>query len=323
MGRVRIKKSEKADVVTFGEAREAFINEKTILATEKTVANYDNSIIKFMNVCGYDDFSNINALSLTDIYRFIGHERNEGLSVSSINHYLTDIRVFCYWCMDDSREYVEDFSISLLRKQEEPPKCFDDDELELLLERPKKGALYGEWRCWAITNWILATGNRAGTVCEVKLGDIDFRKKEITLSHTKNKKAQIIPLSGSLEGVVKEFIRIWRSDATDNDYLFADIGNQQLSVNALGHSFRKYCNDRGVEKNTSIHGLRHTFARGWVRNGGDPFRLQKILGHSSLEMTNRYVRLFGEDLKKDYDDFSVLDTMKSRSKRTAVVKRNK
>ena len=51
------------------------------------------------------------------------------------------------------------------------------------------------------------------------------------------------------------------------------------------------------------------------------FALQKILGHSSLEMTRKYVKLFTEDIKKDYDKFSPLDTMKRSGKRTQIVKR--
>ena len=47
----------------------------------------------------------------------------------------------------------------------------------------------------------------------------------------------------------------------------------------------------------------------YIMNGGDTFRLQKILGHSTLEMTRHYVNLFSADLKKDYDDFSPLNTM--------------
>jgi integrase/recombinase XerD len=45
------------------------------------------------------------------------------------------------------------------------------------------------------------------------------------------------------------------------------------------------------------HALRHTFAVNFIRDGGDVFSLQRILGHASLEMTKRYVNLQTEDLK--------------------------
>lgn len=48
-------------------------------------------------------------------------------------------------------------------------------------------------------------------------------------------------------------------------------------------------------------------------NGGDIFRLQKILGHSSLDMVKNYVAIYGGDLKRDYDRYSLLDQAKASS----------
>jgi len=46
------------------------------------------------------------------------------------------------------------------------------------------------------------------------------------------------------------------------------------------------------------HSLRHTFATEWLRGGGDLFVLQKILGHTTLEMTRRYVSLLTDDMNR-------------------------
>ena len=203
--------------------------------------------------------------------------------------------------------------IELLRSQEESPKAFPDSDLHIILEKPINRDDFVEVRTWTVINWILATGNRAGTVCEVRIGDIDFKNKEITLRHTKNKKAQIIPLSSSLENIMRDYLKSWRCGSCDEDFVFPNIGNEQLTPNALKHSFAKYCKRRG-STHTNIHGLRHSFALEWIRNGGNQFKLQRILGHSTLEMTKRYVRLVSEDLKEDYDKFSALDSMKKSKK---------
>ena len=65
---------------------------------------------------------------------------------------------------------------------------------------------------------------------------------------------------------------------------------------------------RGVSK-TSAHLYRHTFAKRWILNGGDIFRLQKLLGHSNLDIVKEYVNMFGRDLTKDYTSFNPLDTL--------------
>jgi integrase/recombinase XerD len=56
----------------------------------------------------------------------------------------------------------------------------------------------------------------------------------------------------------------------------------------------------------SFHTLRHTFALNYIRNGGDVFRLQRILGHTTLEMTRRYVNLQTEDLQAVHNKLSML-----------------
>lgn len=58
---------------------------------------------------------------------------------------------------------------------------------------------------------------------------------------------------------------------------------------------------------TSIHLYRHTFAKKWILAGGDIFRLQKILGHSSLDVVKEYVEMFTNDLQKDFDKFNALE----------------
>lgn len=318
-----IKRSSKADEIMLLDAFEDFIIEKAAHnLSDATIKNYRQSFDFFVKFAGYTDKTTTEEVNIQAIYQWINTLKMNGVKPSSINHYLRDVRAFLYWCMDADRKYIDPaFKIKQIEGQEEQIKLFSDEELEALLEKPRKKDGYGEWRTWAIVNWVLGTGNRAATICDIKISDVNFARKEITLGHTKNKKAQIIPLSSSLETVIKEYIRIWRREADVDAWLFPNIGEQKLTTNALRLSFTRYCENRGVEK-SNIHGLRHNFAKGWVRNNGNMFTLQKILGHSTLDMTRRYVKMFSEDIKEDYDSFSPLDTIKRGSKRTKMIKRS-
>jgi integrase/recombinase XerD len=318
----KIKKSAGSDEVYLLDAFEEFIIEKEVRnLAPATIKNYE---LTFRLFCEFNEFDNdtlTTEVELSNVYKWINTMKQEDVKISSINHYLRDLGVILHWYMDVDRGYIKPFKMPKLESQEEQPKLFSDEELELLLEKPRRNGTFVEWRTYTIVNWVLGTGNRASTICDVKINDINFSKREITLGHTKNKKAQIIPLSSSLETVLKEYIKMWRREADTDGWLFPNVGEEKLTTNALRLSFATYCRNRGVER-TNIHGLRHNFAKGWVRNNGNQFALQKILGHSKLTMTSKYVKLYSEDIKDDFDRFNPLDTIKRSSRRTQTVKKN-
>lgn len=320
MARMKVKRSASADTLTLNEAFENFILEKEARnLSQATIHNYRQSYQQFFVVSKFSEETATDEVNVNLIYKWINIMKLDGVKPTSINHYLRDVRAFLYWCMDEDRKYIDPpFKIKAIEAQEEQLKMFTDEELADLLEKPRRNDTFVDWRTWAIVSWVLGTGNRAATICDVKITDVSFAKKEIMLGHTKNKKAQIIPLSSSLETVLKEYIRMWRKEAPADGWLFPNVGEEKLTTNALRLSFGRYCKARGIDK-SNIHGLRHNFAKGWVRNNGNMFALQKILGHSTLDMTRRYVKMFAEDIKEDYDSFSPLDTIKKSSRRTKTV----
>lgn len=60
-----------------------------------------------------------------------------------------------------------------------------------------------------------------------------------------------------------------------------------------------------------------------VAKDGNQFKLQRIMGHKNLSMTNRYVKLFAQDLRTDYESYSALDVIKKKSKRTSQFKKGR
>lgn len=312
-----MRRDASADVMLVKGAFDAYIVEKQAEnKAASTIRNYKQSFSYFYDFYEFTEETPITEITQSSVYQWINTLKQEGVGISTINHYLRDVRTFLYWCMDDTRQYITPaFKINALGEQQEGVKHFSDEDLLLLLEKPQKKDSFVVWRTWAIVNWCLATGNREATICEVKTTDINYKRKEIVLRHTKNKAAQIIPLSASLETVLKEYIRIFHPEAQTEQWLFPNVGGEQLTTGGCRQAFAKYCKDRGVSQ-TNLHGLRHNFAIGWVRNNGNMFQLQKILGHSTLEMTRRYVRLYAEDVKKDFDDYALLDNLKKKKTRT-------
>ena len=90
----------------------------------------------------------------------------------------------------------------------------------------------------------------------------------------------------------------------------------------LYHNLYEYNKARGVER-TGIHRYRHTFAKQWILNGGNVVSLSKILGHSSLDITQNYLNILVSDVGKEVESLNLIDKFsdKKRIKMDTNIKR--
>ena len=232
-------------------------------------------------------------------------ETRPNLKSTTINTYLRAVRAILYFGMEQG--YLPRFKLELIKSDKELKETYSDEELTRLLKKPDiKKCGFAEYRNWVLVNYLLATGNRLSTVANIRIGDIDFTEGAIVLSKTKNRRQQIIPLSQTMQRILQEYLP-YRQGGAD-DFLFCSQYGKQFAKSGLQTTILRYNRSRGVDK-TSIHLFRHTFAKKWILAGGDIFRLQKLLGHSSLEIVKEYVNIFGTDLKQQFDTFNPLETM--------------
>ena len=94
----------------------------------------------------------------------------------------------------------------------------------------------------------------------------------------------------------------------ENDYLFCTAYGEKANRQTISVNVNNYNRKCGVMK-TGLHRFRHTFAKKWINSGGDIFRLQKILGHSSLDVVRNYVNMFTNDLQENFNSFSPLESI--------------
>ena len=306
--------------ITLDEAFEEFMTEKEAKNLAKaTLRNYQQSYDMFYEYHNLSSSTYLSSIELKLFYKWINHMKNNEVRAQSINHYLRDWRCFMNWCY--VREYLEEpVVIKEIEAQEGLPKMYEDEELHKMLEKPRAGDGFSDWRSWAIISTVYATGLRASTLCSLTLEDISFQREEIVIEKQKNKHAGILPLTSALANVLKEYIKKWMRDAEPTDWLFPSITGEQFNVGALNHSIKRYCDSRGINGH-GIHSVRHNFARDMIVNGGGEYRLQRYLQHSNIQMSQHYVKLFSSDLKKDAEEFSPLDNAKKKAKRTSQFKK--
>ena len=222
-------------------------------------------------------------------------------SSNSMRSYTATLKSFLSWCQ---AEGLSEVSIKLYKAEETIKDTYTDDELKKLLKKPDtRHCQFAEYRNWVIINLLLNSGSRASTVRNILIKDVDLEGQTISYRHTKNKSIQIVPLCNEMRKILKEYLRV--RDGLGNDFLFPNQYGGQMTENGLNEAIRRYNRSRGISK-TSIHLFRHTFAERYLKNGGNPFDLQKILGHSTLAMTKHYCRIYDKELVRNYDKFSPL-----------------
>ena len=285
------------------------ISKKTKGLAEKTLQSYQS---QFGAVARHLDVKmDIAMLQKADLDAMIVSMRDASLSPNSINSYTRTLKSFFSWCNEQG---ITRLNIPIYKAEETVKETYSDLELSALLKKPDiRKATFAEYRDWVIINFLLNCGSRAATVRAIQIRDVDLDGGMVFYRHTKNRKAQVIPLCSAMIAILREYLRHRGGEAAD--YLFCTETGSQLTENGLRQSIARYNTRRGVQK-TSIHLFRHTFARKYLIDcGGDAFTLQKLLGHSTLAMTKHYCAIFDADLTKNYDNFSPLAQMKSNSTR--------
>lgn len=254
-------------------------------------------------------FKTVSAINFTDeidaevFENFIGHEMDKGNRVTAINTRLRGLRVFIRFCAD--RDYLEIFPMSLLKEDENIKEPYTDTELRKLLKYPTSNH-WVEWRNWAIVNTLLATGIRANTLINLRIADLDFQHDTIFLSKLKNRRQQTIPMSETLKAALTNYLKMW--DWRSEDFLFPTLEGKQMARGSVQCSIRAYNLRRGISK-TSLHLFRHTFAKNYILAGGGMVQLQALLGHSTLDMTRKYVNLYGQDVRRDFERLNPLNNI--------------
>jgi site-specific recombinase XerD len=209
------------------------------------------------------------------------------LAPQSIAGYVRAVKVFGNWCVAEELAVAPGFRA--LRRPHVPRKLiapFSDAELRGLL------ALASE-RERALMLLMLDTGLRLSEVNSLRVGDI---RPDGTL-HVMGKgaKERIVPMGPTARRAILRYLGT-RTKVGATDPLFANRDGGCLSTRGIHTAIAKLGRRAGVATRCSPHTFRHTFARGYLVNGGDVFSLQQILGHTTLDMVRRYVSLSEADL---------------------------
>ena len=143
------------------------------------------------------------------------------------------------------------------------------------------------------------TGIRVSELISIKVEDIDFVQKNISIIGKRNKQ-RLIPIGKRLIEEINNYIALRDEKVKENGFLFVNTKGERLYREKVYGIIRSQMSKVSSLQKKSPHVLRHTFATTMLNNGADLNAVKTILGHSSLAATEIYTHATFEQLQSIY-----------------------
>jgi site-specific recombinase XerD len=231
------------------------------------------------------DFDIPHRIERIDIVKFINHLAEQKASAVTRKRKLAAIRGFLKFLKDNQiiLGNPADTIEGPIREERDPA---------ILLKTEYKALLQvagGNTRDLAIVMLFLQTGLRVSELVNLKLPDIDFTSREITVRQGKGRKDRAVPL-------------VKQADAQpEYDEVFIARNGTSMDPRTVRYRIQKYYKEAGIKKKASVHTLRHTFSTHQIHNGLKINQLKEVLGHRRMETTYKYVHLDRTNLRAEME----------------------
>jgi integrase/recombinase XerD len=232
--------------------------------------------------------------------------REAGLKETGANAAIRAINAYLHWNGGSERKCGAGCTHPRVHQLKEPQNVlptFTDEQVKRIVNwRPRAKNFYDR-RLHLLALLLLDTGARISEALGLRVSDVDLDNMLLVLNG-KGRKQRIVPFSFLLRKALHRFIADFLKP---HSLLFAtQVGVQVRRMTAL-RSIKLLCEKLGFDPpGRTLHSFRHCFAANYTRRGGSVFHLQKMLGHTSLEMSRRYASLTTEDLQAAHERLTLL-----------------
>lgn len=302
------------------------LREKTMSSYEQTLRLFERWCAEEMNIYDVSKITEamirryINSLQERGKYTFYVKEEakktncperrrdfQKQVSNTTINNYIRNLRAFFNWLDSDyvlSKNPMK--KVRQLKNDRNAKEYINDEDFKKLTNHLDK-SYYPEHRDFAMIIAMIDTGMRLGECSCLLVSDIDLARKQIKLRAeiTKGRKDRVVFFSPKTERVLRRWLQ-FKDRYVISDYMFpVKSSGAHVEVATFETNFKRYLNRAGLNEKISPHCLRNNFAKRCLMSGMDLYTLSRLLGHSSVTVTEQaYLDLTDEDLGKRYQNFS-------------------
>ena len=242
-----------------------------------------------------------------DIRAFLSERLSRHIEHSSAAREISTLRSFFKWL--NRRGIMDNTAISVIsspRRAKVLPKALDVDDTFKVLETVEKLASE-KWqglRDVAILTILYGCGLRISEALSLNVGDIghnDFLKIK-----GKGNKERLVPLLPVVKEKINAYLAACPYDIKPGEALFLGARGERLSPRIVQRTLEKIRGILGLPDTLTPHALRHSFATHLLAAGTDLRSIQELLGHASLNTTQRYTDVQIDKLQRDYQKADLL-----------------
>jgi integrase/recombinase XerD len=178
--------------------------------------------------------------------------------------------------------------IPRMKRNTRRAEVYAKSELEAILTAPAQP------RDRAFLMTVYAGGLRLTEATRLKVTDLDRARRQLRVRHGKGAKERVLPLSARLLAELEHYWRAQRAGRPGHDgpWLFLGHGIDQPMNRSTGQNiYYRAVQKSGLRRKGGIHVLRHSFATHCIEAGLELTLVQRLLGHSSLLTTARYLHV--------------------------------
>lgn len=220
---------------------------------------------------------------------------------ATITRKFATLKKFLNWLHKEGRrtKSLPTFPI-LPKKQPLAPKWLSKNEIHELLRKAERSSQSCSNRNYVIVTLLLNTGIRVGELVNLKWEDIEFKRYDgsLKIQSGKGQKERIVPLNAKIRSILLIYKEQVSKIMPGKEYLF--YGKRgKINENAVLKMF--YTLSKTLNFEVTPHDLRHTFCKLLLDKNVSLDKIATLAGHSSLNITQRYLTPSFQDLSDSVD----------------------
>lgn len=266
-----------------------------------TLESYRRDIHQFHDFLKSQALESWKLVQQQHVIDFLAIKHRENYATTSISRALIAIKIFFRFLC---REKLVPLNVSQLLESPKIWQLIPDvlslDEMERLLKLPDKSHQKGA-RDRAILEVLYASGIRVSELCQLKVYSHDDTSLRV---QGKGKKERVVPVGELAIKAIDEYLAFRDGPETERqEALFLGSGDRPIDRVTVWRMVKKYALQAGITKNIFPHTFRHSFATHLLDNGAELRIIQELLGHASINSTERYTHLSRKHLHEAFQMF--------------------